>query len=440
MKILHAPFIFHLDPVGGTEVYVRQLAAALHELGIIGAILAPGADDTTYAVESLPVFRYALPDRAPSLAMHYGKVDPSLVMKFDRLLHTIQPDILHLHAFVARYTPALCTAARARRLPVVYTYHTPTGSCVRGTLLQWGESVCHGELAIQPCSRCYLHGLGLNRRASHFVGSLPQWVGQLLSMLHLAGNGWTALQMTHLLSIHQQTLRQFWHHVDRIITLCAWTTDLLQLNGVPPTKLTLCRHGITGRAPLDSTPTPQIASNPPLRLVFLGRLDPTKGADVLIQAVRALPNAPVLLDMYGVAQDSGATNWQQNLLALADGDPRIRLLAPIPHAQVVATLHTYHLLAVPALWLETGPLVVLEAFAAGIPVLGSRLGGIAELVVDDHTGLLLPPGDITAWSRAIQRVLDDPPLLERLRSNVTPPRTMAKVAEEMADVYTLTIR
>jgi glycosyltransferase involved in cell wall biosynthesis len=79
--------------------------------------------------------------------------------------------------------------------------------------------------------------------------------------------------------------------------------------------------------------------------------------------------------------------------------------------------------------------VVLEAFAAGIPVLGSDLGGIAELVEHEVDGLLVEPASPEAWGGALRRVLDDPDLLTRLRRGVRPPRRMGQVAEEMLAVY-----
>ena len=91
-------------------------------------------------------------------------------------------------------------------------------------------------------------------------------------------------------------------------------------------------------------------------------------------------------------------------------------------------------LVVPSLWLETGPLVVLEAQAAGLYVMGSRLGGIAELVGDGAGGELVEAGSVRAWTAAIAR------LAERRASGALPRRprevrTMAAAAAEMAELY-----
>ncbi len=61
---------------------------------------------------------------------------------------------------------------------------------------------------------------------------------------------------------------------------------------------------------------------------------------------------------------------------------------------MVDTLASYDATVVPSQWLETGPLIVLESFAAGTPVIGSNLGGVAELVSHDRDGWLVPHADM----------------------------------------------
>ena len=93
------------------------------------------------------------------------------------------------------------------------------------------------------------------------------------------------------------------------------------------------------------------------------------------------------------------------------------------------------MIAVPSRGLETGPLVVLEAFAAGVPVLGSNLGGIAELVRDGVDGALVALDDVGAWAQAISDLSADRERIEKLRQGIQPPRTMRAVAAEMAVIY-----
>jgi glycosyltransferase involved in cell wall biosynthesis len=98
-------------------------------------------------------------------------------------------------------------------------------------------------------------------------------------------------------------------------------------------------------------------------------------------------------------------------------------------------LSSYHLLALPSRSLEPGPIVILESFAAGTPVIGSKLGGIAEWVRHQDNGLLLEAEDVRAWADALRLCAEDRNLLARLRQGVKPPRSMVDVAGETAQLY-----
>ena len=99
-------------------------------------------------------------------------------------------------------------------------------------------------------------------------------------------------------------------------------------------------------------------------------------------------------------------------------------------------LADYDFVLVPSQWLETGPLVALEAFAAGVPVIGSALGGLLHQITDDVDGLLVRPfQSVRRWADELQCVALDRTLSMRLRSGVRPPRSMTAVAEDMCAVY-----
>ena len=116
-------------------------------------------------------------------------------------------------------------------------------------------------------------------------------------------------------------------------------------------------------------------------------------------------------------------------------DPRLTLRTAVAPEKVVSLMADYDLIAVPSRWLETGPLVVLEAFAAGVPVLGANLGGIAELVRDGVDGVLVAMDDPAAWAAAIGRLAQDRQVVGALRARVEPPRTMDAVADDMVALY-----
>ena len=122
-------------------------------------------------------------------------------------------------------------------------------------------------------------------------------------------------------------------------------------------------------------------------------------------------------------------------------DARIRFRDPIPPTQIVECLRQYHVLAVPSRWMETGPLVVYEAFAAGVPVIGSNLGGIAELVEHGANGLLVEDSSAAAWAGVFRQLVEDRELLPRLRRGIGPvTHHMQDVAGEMQPLYEAALR
>jgi glycosyltransferase involved in cell wall biosynthesis len=156
--------------------------------------------------------------------------------------------------------------------------------------------------------------------------------------------------------------------------------------------------------------------------------------DLLIEALLSLRNAPVVLDVFGIVQGQTEGDYLRYVTNLAKGDNRIRFQPAVEPAAVVDLLRKYAALAVPSRWMETGPMVVLEAFAAGIPVIGSNLGGTAELVANEVSGLLVDP-TIAGWRGVLCRICEDINLLNTLRAGIRPPRTMADAAADMRDIY-----
>jgi glycosyltransferase involved in cell wall biosynthesis len=259
---------------------------------------------------------------------------------------------------------------------------------------------------------------------------------------------WTAIRARELTVLRHRCAREFLAEADHVVAVCEWVRAVLLRNGVPAEKITLSRQGLcqetnckaeSGKQKVEisavSFPLSTFGGRQPLRVAFLGRLDPTKGVDILLRAMRAMPEAQVAVDIYGIAQGEAGRAYEAKLRAMGKADTRITFHNPVPAGRVVETLRAYDVLAVPSQWLETGPMVVLEAFAAGVPVLGSQLGGIAELVRDEVDGLLVPSADVGAWSMALRRLQAEPELLPRLQRSIQPPRTMHAAAAEMAALY-----
>ncbi len=434
VKVLQVPFTYYPEAVGGTEIYVEALAQRLRAHGVESVIAAPAPQEGTMEREGLRVRRYALSEGVCDLREIYGEGDATAAVNFERVLEEERPAVIHLHAQTRGVSLRMIRVARRRRIPVVYTYHTPTATCQRGTLLRWGNTVCEGTMKESLCTACALQGRGVPRLAAYALAALPVAVGGLCGRAGLRGGVWTALRARELTALWQRCTREFLTEADHVVAVCEWVREVLLRNGVPAEKITLSRQGLCQEPQLEATVSAPAKSRV-LRVAFLGRLDPTKGVDILVRAVRSAPELRLSVDVYGIAQGEGGRRYEAQLRDLAAGDDRITFHAPVPAQGVVETLRAYDVLAVPSQWLETGPMVVLEAFAAGVPVLGSRLGGLAELVRDDVDGLLVAAADVGAWRVALRRFSTEPGLVSRLRRGIQPPRTMHTAAAEMAALY-----
>jgi glycosyltransferase involved in cell wall biosynthesis len=441
MKIIQVPFCYYPASVGGTEVYVEALSLHVQQQGIEIVIAAPGEKNESYLHGSLPIRRFAVSSSIDDLRDLYGSGDVQAAVNFNQILDSEEPDLVHLHAFTPAVSIRLIRVIKQRKIPVIkqrkipviFTYHTPTTSCQRGTLLHNGSEVCDGKLDLHTCTRCTLQGLGMSVYQSKLTGSIPAAIGRGIGVMGLRGKAWTALRMSELVKCRHQAFYDLIAEVDHIVAVCDWVEELLLLNKVPQRKITVYRQGLCH--PITPLATMVKDQNAPLKLVFLGRLDRTKGVHLLINALAKISDLPVTLDIYGISQSSERDRYQDELLTLAQTDSRITFKSAISPTNIVPTLIKYDLLVVPSQWLETGPLVILEAFAAGIPILGSRLGGITELVEDGINGILVDAFSVEDWVIAIQDLCLNRIKLDHLRLGISPPSTMGDVAKQMLLIY-----
>jgi glycosyltransferase involved in cell wall biosynthesis len=425
VKIAHLPFCYYPDAVGGTEVYVHGLALELQRAGHEVFIVAPAAEPASYQHDGLTVHRFRVDAAVTEITEMYAANESVDAAGFIRIMEAEAPDILHVHGYTRAVSKRILDGVKSRGIRIVFTYHTPTATCVRGTLMRWGHTSCDGGLNATRCAACSLQARGLPRVAAEIVARLPRGTGRALPGGPIA----TATRMRELVELRHEGIREFLGYADRVVAPSDWVAKLLEKLDVPPAKIVRSRQGTQLEV---ATQTRERAAGP-VRTVFFARIDRTKGLHILLDALSRARDLEIELHVYGIIQDNDT--YAHAIQRRAAQDPRVRLHGAIPHSSVHQTLRQYDVAVIPSQTLETGPLSVLEAFAAGVPVVGSRLGGISELVRDEVDGLLVTPRDVRAWAAALRRLVSDPVLLEKLRTGVAPPRTTTIVAREMELVY-----
>lgn len=437
IEVLQATAWYPPHSLGGTEVYLESLVDELAGRGVDCQVVVPrlGSAEAMYFHRGAPVSTYVVGPLAGPAEMREGRPHSGFET-FQNILRSFRGGIYHQHSWSRGCGLQHLLAARERGLKTVVTVHVPGMTCMRGTMMRFGHTVCSGTIETRTCAACFLTGRGLSERMATAVAATPGPVARLAS--RLPGPLMTALATPHLAALRREEVMAMVGAADRVVAVCDWLADALRANGVPKGKLVLSRQGLSAdvHAQLVSMPSRAAGSDRSrLKLLFLGRMDPTKGLDVLLAAMLALPRElPVSLAIHALPPAEESVGFADRLIQMSSGDERITFAGPVSRDEVPATLRAHDVLCIPSQWMETGPLVALEAAGAGLHVLASNMGGLRELVVPGEGGTLVPPRDVQAWASAIRQLASDH-LGGVLKSNPRRVKTMGEVAEEMVALY-----
>jgi glycosyltransferase involved in cell wall biosynthesis len=433
MRVIHSLGWYFPDSTGGTEVYVSQLIRALKAHGVESVVAAAreGDDSDSYTHEGINVFRYPV-HAQPNLKQVRGTAPYGGFSEFSNWLPRQQADVYHQHSFVGGCGIHHLRAARELGLPTVVTVHLPSTVCLRGTMMLHGKSACDGRVERVRCGVCWGTSRGIPRPMAEIAGRLPLALSKRAEKSDRRAS--SVLATPALVGFHLDRLAEVSTLADRIIAISQWLYDALLINGIPKEKLVLCQTG--GPASLIKEIPHRTSPNGHLRLGFLGRWDKLKGIDLLVQAVRNLPpRVPIKLVIHGLPGKGAEAAFELKVRRLAAGDARIEFAGPVKPEDIPGTLSKFDLLAIPSQLLETGPLVALEAHAAGVPIIASDLGGLSEKVRHGEDGWLVPAADIRAWTSAFLELAENRKLVARLQEGIRPVRTMDEVASDMVTVY-----
>ncbi len=299
---------------------------------------------TAAGVEVLPFLRSS--DEIPSMskpAKALLPISPIWAPKaqhdLDRLLTEHRPDVLHLHNPYPLLSPWVVRTAHKRGVPVVQTVHNYRQVCSSGLYFRDGVICqdCRGRALGVPAivHRCYR-----NSRAQ------------------------SALMATTL-AVHRPT----WKSVDRYIALTTAVADHLRDYGIPDERIVVKPNAV----PDPGTPAP-VGNG----FLFMGRLSPEKGLDLLLAAWRRHP-----VGALGPLRIAGDGELRPLAEAAAAERPDVLYLGQLDRSGVRAALADSSVVLATSTWHDVLPTVIIEALASGRPVLGTALGGIPYLVGAD---------------------------------------------------------
>ncbi len=445
MKILYITSNYLPDKIGGTEVYVCDLSRELilrgHKvfithMGRFHEANGPALRSREYAFRDTPVFVIEKNDINFRTAHLYFLTQEEVSKEFKRYLENIKPDIVHFHQFSPTDIILQMEVAKASGIPVVFTYHSPHVACSRADMLFSGVRPCEGKIINKRCLACAQTRFGIPYSLARIWADFPlrftAFVGRLVFNLNLKSPLATYLQLPWLSLERIKRWKKGFSLIDHYVAVCSWAQELLLNNGVSAEKISLSRQGI-GQAPS----VVKKHNKDVFRLGYVGRIHPVKGVDILISAFKKLPiDYKIELCIYGMPEkDRVEEKYYQRLRHSSSGDKRIVWSGILPTEERFDKLAQLDALVIPSRWLETGPLVLLESWAVGTPVIGAKLGGIAELVKEGQGGLLFQPQDVNDLAAKIKDIYQDHDLLLRLKENIPHVRTMQDVACDMEVLY-----
>ncbi len=344
-----------------------------------------------------------------------------------RVVDEFAPDVAHVHHLTCLSTTIVEALAR-RAVPCFFTLHDYWLLCHRGQLLDRNLQVCPGP---EPdgCDVCLDDAAGvspLGFSAAAGLRTAGRWLpaASVRAARRVAGH--MAQATTPPTAAATEAARRLGHmrqvanHVTHFLAPSHHFRDRFIAFGIPPDRITHAPYGFDHR-PFRQVPRTESAH---LRLGFLGSLMVSKAPHLLLEAFRGLEPDTATVDLFGAHVGyHGDDSYRASLAPLLD-QTGVRLHGPVPHDQIPGTLASLDVLVVPSVWPENSPLVIHEAFLAGLPVVASRIGGIPELVNDGVNGLLFRPGDAEDLGRALARLAREPDLLPTLHRGIPSVRTI----------------
>jgi len=432
--------VHHFPPryQAGAENYTLGLARWLIRAGhavhvvCVESIHAPRGTLTSgeECYQGVPVSRLTIGLTDAPEAFDRGIANPAIGEWFAALLERERPDLVHVNsAYLLSVTPI--EGSKRLQLPLIVTLHDYWFLCPRVTLLTGTGEACDVPDDPAACACC----LATERRRFRLPDIVTRGgAGRLARPLLRSVNAarWLGVAPdAAAIAARRTRVWQALGQADLVIATTEFQRQLFLRHGFPDARLVLCRLGVDTSAD-GHAPRPRDGAE--LRLAYVAQLAHHKGAHLLIEAVNRLRGGSpaVRLKIYG--DPTAFPSYARRLRRLAAGNPCIEILGAVDNARVAACLADVDVLVMPTLAPDTGSLAVLEARAAGKLAVVARVGALPELIRDGIDGLSFARGDVADLAAVLQRLRDEPGLVERLTAQTPPAR---RIDDEMAELFPL---
>jgi glycosyltransferase involved in cell wall biosynthesis len=415
MRILHVGWGYPPRYLfGGPVYYVHRLALRQRELGHEVSVacasdhaapeMAPWAVGTQ-EWEGIPYLHLVnrpahmlRPDDPAAETLDTGCEDAFLAV-----LERERPDVVHVHNLVGLCL-TLPRLARQRGVPVLMSLHNYWPLCPRVDLFQAEREACPGA-AHADCGAC----LGTSAPHRAYMARHAAAIAALESC-------------------------------DRLLAVSTRVAEIYVEQGVDPALVRVQRIGSDAAVRLWEGGGRERRSEPPPAepsFAFFGSRVPNKGPHVILRALALMRNAGGYRFRFFGASGGPAFDAELERLTRELG-PRAANVSTRGHYtqdELPGLLAAADVAVLTPQWEDNGPQTVFESLGAGLPVVGTAMGGVPDVVEDGRNGLLVPAADPGALAAALDLIVDDPSLVAELRRGIEPPLSMEAHAEDLEATY-----
>lgn len=447
LSILHIVHQFLPHHRHGVEHSTLELAQEQVRRGHKVAILAGEfghfrheVDVVEEQVRELPVFRMYFNPRSENGFLHHA----GFAEAFQRLLVKLMPDVIHIQ-HLNHLSLDIIHVARSMDIPLVYTLRDFASFCARVNLVRGDGSLCRGSDLVEDCRACLAQSLPLSSADRFEAG----WIALRRNIPN--PRSWRLLLERLLAGMHSiqpplklagpadfvrrnEAMIEAFESVDAILSISrdvavrthsflSPSLDIKPIHQAPDVRRIRHRERHPGGSGV--------------RFGYIGKFTRIKGVHVLLEAFRRLPvgaaelhlkGAPTWTDLWEIA-------YYRQMRRLGDRPDIHFYTAPTPRERISEFYHRIDVLVVPSIWFEAFGRVVVEALAAGVPVICSNEGGVAELVRDGVDGLHVRIGDPEDLALVLRRLVQQPETVNRMSRNCRVPKDVDTYNDDVENIY-----
>ncbi len=432
MKILVVAHRFPPRHQTGAELYSWRLARRLrkegHELVVFTAdddLMRRNYSLRTSDVDGLPVIEVQNHRLHRSFEETY--IDPRMEDAFVDVLHRVRPDLVHFQHLL-HHSVRYPRIAREAGIPSVLTLHEYWLLCGRNGQMQQGDGSNCERPSLETCARCLCTFMWARQKIDLWMlrglASVAKLTGvdlkakaRRMRLRRLVNTDPRTLSVEEVefmrgqLLLREASVRDMFEMVDAVIAPSPSLRARFLDFGLDEESVILHDYG-TDLKPFRKLT--RIPRGEKLRVGFMGSIQPVKGVHLLVQAMADLESLPIEATIHGDL--SSKPEYVRTLKKQLT--PSVHLAGKIPSTAVPRFLSEIDVLVVPSTWWENSPLVIHEAFAAGVPVVCSGMGGMADLVEDGVNGLHFEPGNADDLASKLLRLVEEDGLVEKLAAGI----------------------